>query len=58
MPAQFAKPEIPTSLPFPLRLGIVALPWHLDQRGEHLGAGPEAILAAGLPGLMARTRSN
>jgi hypothetical protein len=24
--------------------------WHLDRRAEHLGAGPEAILGAGLPG--------
>jgi arginase len=30
------------------RLGLVALPWHLNRRGEHLGAGPEAILDAGL----------
>jgi arginase len=46
--AQFAKPELPATLSSSLRLGLVALPWHLDRRGEHLGAGPEAILAAGL----------
>ncbi len=49
MPPSIAKPDLPTPLPTSLRLGLVALPWHLDRRGEHLGAGPEAILAAGLP---------
>jgi arginase len=48
----FAKPELPEPLS-PMRLGIVALPWHLDRRGEHLGAGPEAILTAGLPAWLA-----
>jgi arginase len=42
-------PEPPPARPSSPRLGIVALPWHLDRRGEHLGAGPDAILAAGLP---------
>lgn len=30
-------------------LQLIALPWHLNLRGEHLGAGPEALLRAGLP---------
>jgi len=47
MVASRAKPALPASPPsFPI--GVVALPWHLDRRGEHLGAGPEAILRAGL----------
>ncbi len=29
-------------------IGVVLLPWHLNRRGEHLGAGPEAILNAGI----------
>ena len=48
MPAGFHKPDLSVSPGAP-RLGLVALPWHLDRRGERLGAGPEAILAAGLP---------
>lgn len=31
-----------------VRIGIVALPWNLDRRAQGLGAGPEAILGAGL----------
>lgn len=42
-----SKPDLPAASASPI--GVVALPWHLDRRGEHLGAGPEAILAAGLP---------
>lgn len=36
------------ALPGELPVEVVALPWHLDRRGEHLGAGPEALLGAGL----------
>lgn len=49
MSARIPLPGLPTPIPASVRLGLVALPWHLDRRGEHLGAGPEAILAAGLP---------
>jgi len=51
--AQAFRPELPAPLPSSLWIGLVALPWHLDRRGEHLGAGPEAILAAGLPAWLA-----
>jgi arginase len=57
MPSSITKPDLPTSLPSSLRLGLLALPWHLDRRGEHLGAGPEAILAVGLPEWLAGTGS-
>ncbi|MGH2587948.1 MAG: arginase family protein [Dehalococcoidia bacterium] len=50
---KIVKPELPALRPSSLRIGLVALPWHLDRRGEHLGAGPEAILAAGLSGWLA-----
>ena len=33
-----------------LPIGVVALPWNLDRRGQGLGSGPEAILGAGLTG--------
>ena len=56
-PASFTYPALPTPLPSSLRIGVVALPWHLDRRGEHLGAGPEAILAAGLPAWLAASGS-
>jgi arginase len=49
MTVQIAMPDLPQPAQDP-RIGVVALPWHLDRRAEHLGAGPEAILAAGLPG--------
>ena len=32
----------------PMPIGLVALPWRLDRRGEGLGAGPEALLRGGL----------
>lgn len=48
MVAELMKPVLPAPLPPSLRVGVVALPWHLNHRGEHLGAGPEAILNAGL----------
>lgn len=38
----------PRAAALPLPIGVVALPWNLDRRGQGLGAGPEAILAAGL----------
>ncbi|MGI8554384.1 MAG: arginase family protein [Dehalococcoidia bacterium] len=38
-------PELPA---VELSIGVVALPWNLDRRGQGLGAGPEAILSAGL----------
>jgi arginase len=41
-------PALPPVRPGAVRIGVVALPWHLDRRGERLGAGPEAILDAGL----------
>jgi arginase len=31
-------------------IGVVALPWHLDRRNEHLGAGPLALVDSGLAG--------
>ena len=49
MHTQRVLPPLPPPAPSSPRIGLVALPWHLDRRGEHLGAGPEAILAAGLP---------
>lgn len=48
MPRRWSYPELPPSTPGQSPLGLVALPWHLNRRGEHLGAGPEAILDAGL----------
>jgi len=48
MPERPGLPQLPAASPVP-RVGLVALPWHLNRRGEHLGAGPEAILASGLP---------
>lgn len=55
MPAQIAMPKLPAPAPGSPPIGLVALPWHLDRRAEHLGAGPEAILAAGLPARLAES---
>ena len=52
MPGGRARPELPAPPPAQ-RIGLIALPWHLNRRDEHLGAGPEAILAAGLPAWLA-----
>jgi arginase len=46
---------VTTNLPAPpllrsleMPVGIIALPWNQDRRGQGLGSGPEAILGAGL----------
>lgn len=49
MNARISMPTLPEPPVHDRSIGVVALPWHLDRRAEHLGAGPEAILAAGLP---------
>jgi arginase len=48
MTSTIALPELPPAAPGTPPVGLVALPWHLNRRGEHLGAGPEALLRAGL----------
>lgn len=48
MTTSIALPELAPAAPCTPMLGIIALPWHLNRRGEHLGAGPEALLGAGL----------
>lgn len=48
-------PVLSAGTPVPFPIGLVALPWHLDRRGEHLGAGPVALLTSGLPGWLAST---
>jgi len=35
-----------------MRLDLVTVPYRYDERGEGLGAGPDALLAAGLPELL------
>ncbi len=50
MTSTTALPELPPAAPGTPPIGLVALPWHLNRRGEHLGAGPEALLRAGLEG--------
>lgn len=50
MQEQMITPAWPAPLPAGVRVGLLALPWHLDRRGEGLGAGPEGILGAGLAG--------
>ncbi len=47
MNSETAKPAWEQQAPA-VRLGVVALPWNLNRRGEGLGAGPEAVLDAGL----------
>ena len=32
-----------------MRVDLVTVPYRYDERGEGLGAGPDALLAAGLP---------
>lgn len=50
MTAEFPLPVVLPALPNtpPLAVGLVALPWEMDRRGEGMGAGPDAILDAGL----------
>jgi len=46
--ATIALPDLAPAPPKLAPIGLVALPWHLNRRGEHLAAGPEALLGAGL----------
>jgi len=50
MTTAIVLPELPPAAPGTPPIGLVALPWHLNRRGKHLGAGPEALLQAGLEG--------